>query len=251
MTRAALRLFGLGFAMSFAIGVSAWGQSLDSHAPTPLSPGENRGQLDNQVGPQFWSFHYRPGHAQLSFHFTSMGLFGNPTPATMEIVLHGPGGVVWNTHPLTSNGQMATLDFPADFKTAGSGSIELRPAGSNIVRNGGDYSITFSGSAADFAGGGEAASAQGGRDPIVGTYAVMVCPPDFDCTGSLAIRFAADGSAVTNDGHSGRWSAFDPDSHIYSVVIGPDRWSLKLVPGRGLFNTNDLSVVVFQAVRPR
>jgi hypothetical protein len=33
--------------------------------------------------------------------------------------------------------------------------------------------------------------------------------------------------------------------------MGGDRWSLKLVPGRGLFNTNDLSVVVFQSVRPR
>jgi len=31
--------------------------------------------------------------------------------------------------------------------------------------------------------------------------------------------------------------------------MGQDRWSLKLVPGRGLFNTSDLSVVVFQAVR--
>jgi hypothetical protein len=33
------------------------------------------------------------------------------------------------------------------------------------------------------------------------------------------------------------------------VVIGGDRWSLKLVPGRGLFGTNDLSVPIFQAVR--
>jgi hypothetical protein len=38
---------------------------------------------------------------------------------------------------------------------------------------------------------------------------------------------------------------------IYSVVMGADRWSLKLIPGRGLFNPSDLSVVVFQSVRPR
>ncbi|MGA3213235.1 MAG: hypothetical protein ABSD20_18175, partial [Terriglobales bacterium] len=82
-----------------------------------------------------------------------------------------------------------------------------------------------------------------------GSYAVMVCAPDFDCQSSLAIRFAANGTVQTTDGHSGTWKVFDPDAMIYSVVMGQDRWSLKLVPGRGLFNTSDLSVVVFQAVR--
>jgi len=88
-------------------------------------------------------------------------------------------------------------------------------------------------------------------DPIIGTYAVMVCAPDFDCQGSLAIRFAGDGTVQTTDGHRGNWNVFDPDSRIYSVVMGRDRWSLKLVPGRGLYNPNDLQVVVFQSVRSR
>jgi hypothetical protein len=79
----------------------------------------------------------------------------------------------------------------------------------------------------------------------------MVCAPDFDCQGSLAIHFDDNGTVRTTDGHTGTWTLFDPDSLIYSVVIGADRWSLKLVPGRGLFNSNDLSVVVFQSVRPR
>jgi hypothetical protein len=79
----------------------------------------------------------------------------------------------------------------------------------------------------------------------------MVCAPDFDCQGSLAIRFAPDGTVQTTDGHGGRWTVFDPAGRIYSVVMGRDRWSLQLVPGRGLYNPNDLQVVIFQSVRPR
>jgi len=87
-------------------------------------------------------------------------------------------------------------------------------------------------------------------DPIVGTYSVMVCAPDFDCQGSLAIRFAPDGTVQTTDGHRGGWTVFDTTGRIYSVVMGPDRWSLQLLPGRGLYNPNDLQVVIFQSVRP-
>jgi hypothetical protein len=67
----------------------------------------------------------------------------------------------------------------------------------------------------------------------------------------LPERLLAQGTVQTTDGHSGTWKIFDPDAMIYSVVMGADRWSLKLIPGRGLFNPSDLSVVVFQSVRPR
>jgi hypothetical protein len=114
------------------------------------------------------------------------------------------------------------------------------------VRAGGDYTITVEGNGVDSS----AAGAPAGPDRIVGTYAVMVCASDFDCQNSLAVHFSPDGTVRMTDGHSGRWSVFDPDALVYSVVIGRDKYSMKLVPGRGLFNTSDLSVVVFQAVRP-
>ena len=60
---------------------------------------------------------------------------------------------------------------------------------------------------------------------------------------------AADGTVRTTDGHSGAWKVFDPEAMIYTVVVGRDRWSLKLMPGRGLANTSDVSTLVFQAVR--
>jgi hypothetical protein len=220
-------------------------QSLNSKAPTPLVAGENRGTVDNQVGSQYWSFQYVAGKATISVRFTSTGLFGNPTPATVEVVLHNLDGKVFGSRPLTSNGRVAQTDWPGTFGGPGTTVIEIKPSGSNLVRNGGDYAITVSGDAVKFS---KAQAA--GPEQIVGTYSVMVCAPDFDCQSSLAARFQADGTVITTDGHKGTWTAFDPASRIYTVVIGKDRWSMKLVPGRGLFNTSDLSVVVFQAVRP-
>jgi hypothetical protein len=35
---------------------------------------------------------------------------------------------------------------------------------------------------------------------------------------------------------TGQWRLFDPDTHLYTVQIGNDRFSAKLVPGRGLID---------------
>jgi hypothetical protein len=173
-----------------------------------------------------------------------MGLFGNATTASIQVVLHGNKGKVLGARTVTSNGPAVENDWPGSCATRSSIVVELRPPGNTLVRSGGDYSITVDGDAVDFAAAGS------GPDRIVGTYAVMVCAPDWDCQGSLSIHFSPDGTARLTDGHSGTWTAFDPDAHIYTVLIGPDRLSLKLIPGRGLFGTNDLSVPVFQSVRP-
>lgn len=237
-----LAVFAAAFGIAFATVASA--QSLDIRNPTPLVAGENRGTLDNMVGPQYWLISCHKGKLNIAVHFTSMGLFGNPTTTTIEIVLHEANGKVLGSRPLTSTGQGATLNWPGTCASVSTITLELRPTGSNLVRAGGDYSIVVDGDAVDYG------RAGAGGDPIVGTYAVMVCAPDFQCDSSLAIHFAPDGSVRLTDGHSGKWAVFDPDAKIYSVVIGPDRYSLKLIPGRGLFGTNDLSVPVFQAVRP-
>jgi hypothetical protein len=238
-------LVGMALMASLAWASAGFAQSLDVRNPTPLRPGENHGTIDNQTGAQFWALHYNPGPATIVVRFTSMGIFGNPMAATVNVVVLGPGGKVIGHQALTSAGQPAQLQWPGKFDKPGVWVIEIQPMGSNIVRNGGDYTIDVTGAAVAAGGGG------GGPPPadIAGTYAVMVCPPDFQCDG-LAIRFAPDGGVVTTDGHQGRWTLFDPDSRIYSVVIGRDRWTLKLVPGRGLMDTHDQSIVVFQSVRP-
>jgi hypothetical protein len=236
----------LGAVLAIALSISASAQSLNPNAPTPMVAGENRGTLDCMVGPQYWSFKFRKGSAQVTVGFTSMGLFGNPMTTTIEVIIHGSG---WTTsRSLTSNGRLAQLVMPANFKGPGSAVIELRVNGTCLVRAGGDYTVTASGDGIDFGGTGGTAAAPR-SDPIVGSYAVMVYPPDWNFGTGLSIRFAANGTVQTSDGHSGTWKVFDPGAMIYTVVIGPDRWSLKLKPGLGLSNTSDLSVLVFQAVR--
>ncbi len=234
-----------------ALAAPGYAQSLDPRAPTRLAPGENRGTLDCMVGPQYWSFKYHQGPGKLNVRFSSMGLLGNASTATMNVTISDVKHTWTVTRVLTSSGQAAVADMPATFSGPGEAVVELATNGTCLVRAGGDYAITASGAAIELGGGAAGSAAASGPDRIVGTYSVMVCAPDFDCQGSLAIRFDANGTVRTTDGHSGTWTVFDADSMVYSVVMGGDRWSLKLVPGRGLFNTSDLSVVVFQSVRPR
>ena len=218
-------------------------QSLSQRTPTPLVAGENHGTLDNMVGPQFWVFKYLKGPGKVTINFTSMGLFGNRQNTTIEVVFLDPNGKVIDTKSLTSHGTAAQLELPANFVHPGTMIVELRPTGMALVRAGGDYSIVLSGPAIDLAG-----VKAAGPEQVVGTYSMMTCPPDFDCQ---AVRFQANGTVMTADGHTGTWKIFDPDALIYTVVIGRDRWSLKLVPGRGLVNTDDTSIVAFQAVKGR
>src|ERR1700734_911221 len=111
-----------------AIEGSAAAQSLNSKAPTPLGPGENRGTVDNQVGSQYWSFQYVAGKANISVRFTSMGLFGNPTPATIEVAVHNAEGKVFGSRPLTSTGRAAKTDWPANFTGPGTSVVEIKPS---------------------------------------------------------------------------------------------------------------------------
>ena len=233
-----------GVLAGFALVSHGEAQSLDPRNPTALQPGENHGTIDNQTGAQFWALHYNPGAVTIAVRFTSMGIFGNPMAATVNVLVLGPGGKVIGHQPLTSTGQPAQLQWPGKFDKSGVWVIEIQPMGSNIVRNGGNYVITVTGPAV-------VAGAGGGPSPndIVGTYAVMSCPPDFQCDG-LGIRFAPGGGVTTTDGHQGRWTLFDPESRIYTVAIGRDRWTLKLAPGRGLMDTHDQSIVIFQAIAP-
>ncbi len=238
-----LLIFGAAFAVALPIPSSA--QSLNPKAPTPMVAGENRGTLDCMVGPQYWSFKYKKGRGNINVTFTSMGLFGNPQTTTMEVILHASNGQVVQSRSVTSKGTVAQLEMPGSFPGPGSAYIELRTNGTCLVRAGGDYTIAVSGDAIDF--GGTAAGLR--SDPIVGAYTVMICGSASDslqCGASLS--FAAKGTVRASDGHSGTWKAFDPNAMIYSVAIGRERWSLKLVPGRGLCNTTDRAIV-FQAVR--
>lgn len=246
MPRVSLIRMLLGCLAALALTGAAAAQSLDIRSPAELHPGQNKATIDNQVGAQFWRFHTKGGAGTITVAFVSMGLFGNPMTATIDVVLHEGSGKVIAQRTLTSVGKVAQFSWPGTFAKPGVTIVEIRTENSNLVRNGGDYAIEVSGPAIVWGG------APAGPNPaaIAGTYSVMVCPPDFQCDG-LGIHFSADGSVATTDGHTGRWTLFDPDARIYSIVIGRDRWTLQLAPGRGLIDTHGQGVVVFQAIRPR
>ena len=91
-----------------------------------------------------------------------------------------------------------------------------------------------------------------GPEQIVGTYAVRsfpgpACPAGIECYSGVtrSIRFAADGTVQTTDGHTGTWKVFDKDALIYSVALERNRWSMKLLPGRGLADVNNPADPIF------
>ena len=229
-------------AFSF-LALSAGGaqaQSLDSKHPTPLVAGENTGTVDSMVGPQFWSFQSGKGSALVIMRFGSMGLFGNATSATIQVVMHDTTGKTFGSETITSTGKPVEVKWPGTFGKPGIVVLEIRPATSSLVRTGGDYSLQVTGAVS------YANVKVPGPERIAGTYSLMVCPPTLDCQ---AVRFLPNGTVKAADGTAGTWSSFDPGALIYTVKIGTNQWSLKLVPGRGLVNAADTSSIVFQAVR--
>src|ERR1700675_497160 len=102
MAKQHLAGMGLAVALGVAFVAPAPAQSLDPKAPTPLAAGENRGTLDCMVGAQYWSFKYHKGPGKISIRFASMGLFGNPTTATMQIALRTAAGKAIATNTITS-----------------------------------------------------------------------------------------------------------------------------------------------------
>ena len=81
-------------------------------------------------------------------------------------------------------------------------------------------------------------------DPVIRTYDSMV-------NSYGATRFLADGTIIASDGSQGVWKLFDPDNHIYTVVIGPYKASLQYRAGYGLVKPSEPNLISFQEVRRR
>jgi WD40 repeat protein len=64
-----------------------------------------------------------------------------------------------------------------------------------------------------------------------------------------AVRFSPDGTLEFASGTQARWKLFDGTERIFTVSYRNTRPSLKLMPGRGLVETNNPSSVVFQRNR--
>jgi hypothetical protein len=227
-------------AVLLSLPSAAGAQSLDPKHPAALMAGENTGTVDSVVGPQFWMFHTRKGSAKITVRFGAMGLFGNASASTIQVVLHDSTGKQFAAESITSTGKPVEVSWPGTFPKPSTVILEIRPAMSSLIRTGGDYSIQVTG-AVDFTN-----VKVPGPERIVGTYNLMSCPPNLDCQ---ATRFFPDGSVKTASGATGTWTSFDPQTLVYTVKIASYQWSVKLIPGRGLVDAADTTKLIFQAVR--
>jgi hypothetical protein len=195
---------------------------------TPLAAGPNNGSADSFQGPHDWYFTARPGGFAVTLSVVSTSQDSAPMGGHPTIRLI--------CTPKCDAKRVRFADSASGVAIRGSVArptkmvLRVIPPNSPLVRVARNYTLEATGAVA-FAG-------ASGTDPIVGTYIGKT-----NVNG--AARFLPNGSVITADGQQGRWVAFDPALHIYTITVGANRWSLKLVPGRGLVEPSN-DVVLFE-----
>ena len=231
-----MRTTGLLVALLLAVG-SISAQSLKPENPYPMKAGINRATSDSLVGTQYWYFYATPGNSRLTVRLKSpTTLYGAQLNTTLTITLTDAAHTWRNTKTVTTKPNQLETTFSADKVTKRMKIIvSVAPPPQNLIRMGGDYEVEATGDVAF----GEASTA---TDPIVRTY-------DSKVNSYGATRFLADGTVVASDGSRGTWEAFDPENRIYTVQIGGFRFSLQYLPGYGLVQPREPSMIVFQELR--
>lgn len=193
-------------------------------APTALQPGANAGSADSFVGPHTWYFQARPGTFSVTVDATTTSQDSAPVGGAFAVrVAFAPDE---RGDTFTSSATQSGLVVHGRVVRATRVLVTIVPPNSPLVRVARNYEIQAMGSVA-FASGSR-------TDPIVGPYVSK--------RGYGATRFNADGTVATADGRQGRWTLFDAGLHIYTVTIGDDRMTVKLMAGRGLIDASNDNV---------
>ncbi len=211
----------------------ATAQSLKPEAPAPLQSGVNRGVADSMVGPQYWSFRSGPGEVQVLARFKST--MGPMVREPLTITLYDEKRT-WHVSKvvISENGALGETTFTGKLDQKRKTIISVAPPSGGLLRSVGDYELQATG-AVQF----EAANT---HEPIIRTFVAKV--NDYGAT-----KFLADGTVQASNGSAGTWKAFDPENHIYTVVVDQFRFSVKYLPGRGLVDPDDPTSVKFQEIR--
>ena len=220
-----------------AVAVSA--QSLKPSDPHPLKEGINSATSDSLVGTQYWYFYATPGSSRVVVRLKqSTALYGAQMKTTLTVTMTDANRTWRSTKMLTANPNGAEVSFTAE-KVAKHQKIivSVAPPNQNLIRMGGDYEIEVTGNVAF-------AEAAMDIDPVIRTYDSMV-------NSYGATRFLADGTIIASDGSQGVWKLFDPDNHIYTVVLGTYKASLQYRAGYGLVKPSEPNLIAFQEVRRR
>ena len=207
-------------------------QSLKPGSPAPLQAGVNSGTVDNFIGTQYWYFVAHPGKVVVNVSFKAMSLLGNAQRTPLTVTMYNSAQTWHSTKVLSSLDAAATTSFVGNLKDTEKIILSVAPPSGGLVRAGGDYQIALSGAVSY-------GSAQANGDPVVATYSSYWG----------ACKFLANGTITCVDGTTGTWKLFDAANHIYSTIVGNQNYSEQLIPGRGLVDTADTTIVRFQAQR--
>lgn len=233
------RLFVLSISASLFIGgAAASAQSLDARNPAPLQPGDNRGTVDNFVGSNYFTLTGGPGAVTITVSYSSMSLLGNAQRSSLNIELSDEKHTWTEKRTISSTKQSSSTTMTGNLKTPTRLILSIIPPTGGLVRMGGDYVVNATG----------AAKFDPPLDPIKmisGTYTPMIVHDNED----QAARFLPNGTLEFASGTTGKWKLFDPSSMIVTVTYAQTRLSLKFIPGRGLVDSHDLSMIVFQRTR--
>jgi len=223
----------ISIALAFLLATSiASAQSLKPGSPAPLQPGVNSGTVDNFVGTQYWYFIAHPGKIEVHVRFKAMTLLGNAQRTSLTISMYD-SAQKWHVSRILSSAQTdAETTFTGTLRDTEKIILSVEPPSGGLVRMGGDYQITLSGTVSY-------GSERANGDPVVGTYSSYYG----------ACKFLANGAIECTDGTTGTWKLFDAGSHIYAIDIAGLHYSEQLVPGRGLVDTSDPTIIRFQALR--
>jgi hypothetical protein len=198
-------------------------------APSALKAGANAGSADSFVGPHTWYFQALPGTFTVTVAAQSVSQDSAPVNSAFGVrVAFSPNA---KGDGFASKPGDGGLVISGKVAKAARVLITIVPANSPLVRVARNYTIEATGKVA-FAAGSQA-------DPIAGAYIAKR-------NAYGATRFNPDGSVATSDGQQGRWVLFDGALHIYTVTIGGDRMTVKLMAGRGLVDASS-DVVYFEA----
>jgi hypothetical protein len=214
---------------------AAQAQSLDSRHPAPLQPGSNGGTVDNFVGSNYFAFSGGPGEVTVTVGYNSMSLLGNAQRSSLTIELSDDKRSWVERRVISSLKESNSTKMLGNLKVPTRLILSIIPPSGGLVRAGGDYTAVATG-AVKF-------------DPplsptelIVGTYTPMSVHDNEDS----AAKFSPNGRLEFASGTVGQWKLFDADTHMYTVSFAQTRLSLKLIPGRGLVDAHDPTIIVFQ-----
>jgi hypothetical protein len=198
-------------------------------APSPLAPGPNSGSADSFVGAHVWYFNATPGRFTVEVDATGTSSDSAPIGGAFNASAAFASYVKGDALALSQIPHGIVIHGTAVRPTRVL--VTITPPNSPLVRVARNYMIQA---------GGNVAYSASDADPITGTYISKR-------NSYGATRFTPKGAVLTSDGQQGRWVLFNPSLHIYTVLIGADRMTVKFMAGRGLVDASNDNVYFEQA----